>query len=164
MLQKYNGILSHMAYSKSAIEKTIYSLQVIMSCLLKWFFHSPPSPSSRWRKLWFLFTFCHSGGIIHISEVVDVSPTHLILACNSSSLTFLMMCSVYRLNKQGNSIQLCHTPFSILSQPVVLYRVLTAASWPTCRFLRRQVRWSGSPISLRAFCSLSWSTESKALV
>ena len=29
--------------------------------------------------------------------------------------------------------------------------VLTVASWPAYRFLRRQVRWSGSPISLRIF-------------
>ena len=29
--------------------------------------------------------------------------------------------------------------------------VLTVASWPTYRFLRRQVRWSGSPISFRIF-------------
>ena len=63
------------------------------------------------------------------------------LACNSSHLTFLMMCSAYRLNKQGNSIQLCNT-FSILKQPIVLYRILTAASWHTYRFLRGQVRWS----------------------
>ena len=28
------------------------------------------------------------------------------------------------------------------------------ASWPAYRFLRRQVRWSGIPISLRIFCSL----------
>ena len=32
------------------------------------------------------------------------------------------------------------------------------------RFLRRQVRWSGIPISFRIFHSLLWSTQSKALV
>ena len=32
--------------------------------------------------------------------------------------------------------------------------VLTVASWPANRFLRRQVRWSGIPISLRIFHSL----------
>ena len=40
----------------------------------------------------------------------------------------------------------------------LLFLVLTAASWPTSRFLRRQVRWSGIPISLRIFHSLLWST------
>ena len=58
----------------------------------------------------------------------------------------------------------CPTPFSILNQPVVPYRVLTVSSWPTARFLRRQVRWSGISISLRAFHSLLWSTQSKALI
>ena len=37
-------------------------------------------------------------------------------ACNSSNLAFLTMCSVYRLNKQGDNRQPCHTPFSILNQ------------------------------------------------
>ena len=67
----------------------------------------------------------------------------LIPACNSSSLIFLMMCWAYRLNKQSDSRHPCCTPFSILSQSVVSYRVLTAASWPACRFLSGQVRWSG---------------------
>ena len=31
--------------------------------------------------------------------------------------------------------------------------------WPAYRFLRRQVRWSGIPISLRIFHSLLWSTQ-----
>ena len=91
-------------------------------------------------------------------------PPILILACSSSSLAFLMMCSVYRLNKQGDNRQPCLTPFSILNQSVVPYRVITVASWPAYRFLRRQIRWSGIPISLRAFHSLLWYTQSKAIV
>ena len=74
-----------------------------------------------------------------------------------------MMCSAYRLNKQGDSRQPCHPPFSILNLSVVSCRVLTIASWPSYRFLRKQVSWSGIPISLRAFHSLLWSTQSKAL-
>ena len=71
-----------------------------------------------------------------------------------------MMCSAYRLNKQGDSRELCLSPFSTLNQPGLLYRALTVAYWPTYRFLRRQVRWSWSsvPISLRTFHSLSLST------
>ena len=52
-----------------------------------------------------------------------------------------MMCSVHRLNKQGDSRQLCHS-FSVLNQSVVPYKVLTVASWPTYKFPRRQIRWS----------------------
>ena len=80
----------------------------------------------------------------------------LIPACSSSSPAFLMICSVYRLNKQSDNRQPCHTAFSILNQSAVLYRVPTFASQPTDRFLRRQVRWFGIPISLRAFHSLLW--------
>ena len=45
---------------------------------------------------------------------------------------------------------------------VVPWLILTVASWPEYRFLRKQVRWSGIPISLRIFHSLLWSTESKS--
>ena len=47
------------------------------------------------------------------------------------------------------------------NKSVVPSRVLTVASWPAYRFLRKQVRWSGIPISLRIFRSLLWSTHSK---
>ena len=43
------------------------------------------------------------------------------------------------------------TPFPIWNQSVVPCPVLTVASWPAYRFLRRQVRWSGIPISWRIF-------------
>ena len=39
--------------------------------------------------------------------------------------------------------------------------VLTVASWPAYRFLKRQVRWSGIPISFRIFHRLLWSTQSR---
>ena len=55
------------------------------------------------------------------------------------------------LNKQGDNIQPWHTSFPILNQSVVPYPVLTVSSWHAYRFLRRQVRWSGIPISLRVF-------------
>ena len=46
--------------------------------------------------------------------------------------------SAYKLNKQGDYIQLWHTPFPIWNQSVVPCPVLTVASWPAYRFLRRQ--------------------------
>ena len=87
----------------------------------------------------------------------------LIPACASSSLAFHMIYSAYKLNKQGDNIQPWCTPFPIWNQSIVPYPVLTVASWPAYRFLRRQVRWSGIPISLRIFHSLLWFTQSKAL-
>ena len=57
----------------------------------------------------------------------------------------------YKLNKQGDNIQPYPTPFPILNQSVIPCKVLTVASGPSYKFLRRQVRWSGIPISLRIF-------------
>ena len=57
----------------------------------------------------------------------------------------------YKLNKQGDNIQPSRTLFPIWNQSVVPCPVLTVAFWPAYRFLRRQVRWSGIPISLRIF-------------
>ena len=82
----------------------------------------------------------------------------------SSSPTFRMMYCTYKLNKQGDTIQPWRTPFPIWNQSVVSCPVLTVASFPAYRFLRRHVRWSGVPISLQIFLSLLWSTQSKALV
>ena len=87
----------------------------------------------------------------------------LIPTSPSSSLAFCMMYSVYKLNKQSDNIHPWHTPFPIWNQSAVLCPVLTVASWPAYRFLRRQVRWSGIHISLRIFHSLLWSTHPKAL-
>ena len=53
------------------------------------------------------------------------------------------MYSAYMLNKGGDNIQPWQTLFPILNQSVVPCPVLTVASWPAYRLLRRQVRWSG---------------------
>ena len=90
-------------------------------------------------------------------------PAIFMPACASSSPAFHMMYSAYKLNKQGDNIQSCHTLFPIWSQSVVPCSFLTVASWPAYRFLRRQVRWSGICISFRIFHSMLWSTQSKAL-
>ena len=74
------------------------------------------------------------------------------------------MHSAYKLNKQGDNIQPWHTPFQIWNQSIVPCPVLTVVSWPAYRFVRRQVKWSGIPISLRISYSLLWSTQSKAEV
>ena len=73
-------------------------------------------------------------------------PAILIPVCASSSPAFLMLYSAYKLNKQGDNIQPWRTPFQIWNQSVVPCPVLTVASWPAYRFLKRQVRWSGISI------------------
>ena len=68
----------------------------------------------------------------------------------SSNPAFCMMYSAYKLNKQGDNIQPWRTPFPNLDQSVVPCPVLTVASWPAYRFLRRQMRWLAFP-SLQEF-------------
>ena len=72
------------------------------------------------------------------------------------------MYSAHKLNKQGDNMQPWCTPFPIWNQSVVPRSVLTVASWPASRFLKKQVRWSGIP-SLSEFSSLLWPTQWKAL-
>ena len=81
-------------------------------------------------------------------------PAILIAACDSSGLAFHMMYSAQKLNKQGNNIQPWCTTFPIWNQSVAPHTVLTVASSPAYRFLRRQVRWSDIPIAFRIFHSL----------
>ena len=90
-------------------------------------------------------------------------PSVLILACVSSSPAFPRMYSACKLNKQGDNRQPWCIPFPILDQSIVPCPILAVASWPAYRFLRRQVRWSGIPISFRIFHSLSWCTQSQTL-
>ena len=96
-------------------------------------------------------SLCHKGGVLWISEVIDIPPCNLDSSFESSSLAFCMMYSAYKLNKQGDSIYPCLTPFPIWDQSYVPCLILTVASWLAYRFLRRQVRWSGIPISWRIF-------------
>ena len=68
-------------------------------------FHSLLSLSSRGSLVF--FTFCHKGGVIYISEFIDISPNNLESTdCASSSPAFLMMCSACKLNKQGEKYSL----------------------------------------------------------
>ena len=61
------------------------------------------------------------------------------------------MYSAYKLNKQGDNIQPWRTPFPIWNQSVVPCPLVTVASWPAYKFLKRQIRWSGIPISFRIY-------------
>ena len=89
-------------------------------------------------------------------------PAILIPACASCSPAFLMMYSAFKLNKHGDNMQPWRTAFPILNQSVVPCLILTVASGPAYRFLRRQIRRCVIPICLRIFHSLLWTTQSKA--
>ena len=64
-------------------------------------------------------------------------PAILIPGCASSSLSFHLMYSAYKLNNQGENIQPWHMPFSIWNQSVVSCPVLTVTIWSAYRFLRK---------------------------
>ena len=121
----------------------------------------------RWPKYWsFSFSIIISKehpGLISLRmdwlDLLAVQGTLKSLLQHHSSKA-----SAYKLNKQGDSIQPWCTPFPIWNQSVVPCPVLTVASWLAYRFLKRQVRWSGMPISFRTFHSLLWSTQSRALI
>ena len=128
----------------------------------KQLFHSPLSLSSRGSLVPLCFLpqgWCH----LHICSCLIFLLAILIPACASSSPAFHMMYSAYKLNKQSDNIQPWHTLFPIWNK-------LFFHAWFCCiltckyRFLRKQVRWSDIPISLKIFHSLLWSPQLKALV
>ena len=88
-------------------------------------------------------------------------PAILFLACDSPSLIFHMMYTAYKLHKQGD-IQPCCTPFPTWNQSIIPCKVLTVASWPACRFLRKQVRWL-YPYLCKNF-PVSWDSHSQRLL
>ena len=119
------------------------------------------------------FTFCHKGGVICIFEVIDISFCNLDSSLCFISLTFHTMYFAYKLNKQGDSIQPWCAPFPIWNQSIVPCLVLTVASWPAYRFLRRQVKkqqlepdmeqWTGSKLGKEyikaVYCHLAYLTS-----
>ena len=135
----------------------------IFECCFKSAFHSPLSLSSRSSlvSLHFLTLEWHHLLIWGYWYFSWQTCSQLVIhpACHFTWCT--LYTSVYKLNKQGDNIQLWHTAFPIWNQSIVSFPVLTVASWPVYRFLRRQVRWFGIPISLRIFHGLLWSTESQ---
>ena len=121
-------------------------------------FHSPLSLSSRGSLVPFHFLplgLCH----LHIWGYWYFAWQYWFQLVLHPAQRFTVY-SVYKLSKQGDSIQRWCTTFSVWNQSIVACLILTVPSWPAYRFLRRQVRWSGIPISLRIFHT---STQSKAL-
>ena len=106
--------------------------------ILSQFFHSPLSSSSRDSPSSSIFAF-RVVSSAYLKLVIFLLAI-LIPTCDSSSPAFHMIYSAYKLKKQDENIQPCRTPFLILNQSVVPCLVLTVASWPEYRFLRRQVR------------------------
>ena len=101
---------------------------------------------SEWTELKSLFSSSSLSAIKVVSfaylRLLIFLLAVLIPACASSCPAFCVMYSAYKLNKQGDNIQPWRTPFPIWNKCVVPCPVLTGASCPAYRLLRRLVRWS----------------------
>ena len=112
-----------------------------------------------------LFSFSSLSAIRVVSSaylIVDISGSNDDSRLWFRSPEFCMMYFAYKLNKEGDSKQPYHTPFPILNQSIFPCLVLTVASWLTYRFLRRHVRWFGTPISLGIFQFVMIHTKASA--
>ena len=96
-----------------------------------------------------LFSFSSLSAIKVVSSaylrLLIFLPAVLISACDSSNMTFCLMYSAYKLNKQSDNIQPWCTPFPNLNQCIVPRMVLTFASWPTYRFSDCRLEGLGLP-------------------
>ena len=155
-LQSPSAVILEPPKIKSAIISTVSPsiyLEVMglgAVILVSWMLSFKPTFSlSSFTFIKRLFSCLLSAIRVVSSTCLKFLPEILTPACASSSLSFLMMCSASKLNKQGDNIQPWRTPFLSWNQSAVPCPVLTVASWPAYRFLRRQVRWSGIPIFWR---------------
>ena len=112
--------------------------------VLSQLFHFPISHSSRGSLVPLPFLPIRVVSSAYLKLLLFL-PAILIPACASSSLAFCMMYSAFKLNEQGDNIQPCRILFPVLNQSIVPCLILTVASWPADRFLRRQIKWSGTP-------------------
>ena len=97
------------------------------------------------------------------SELIGISPGNL----DSSLCTIQPGIShdvpAYALDEQGDSLQSWPTPFPIWNQSIVPCSILTVASWPAHRFLRRQVTGLVVFSSLEEFSTVCCDPESQRL-
>ena len=132
---------------------------LLLLLLLLIFSFKPTFSLSSFTLINSLFSSSSLYAIIVVSfaylKLVVFLLANLIPACNSSRPAFILMCSVYKLNKQGDNNTALF--YSFLNPEPVSFSIQGSNS--CLRFLRRQVRWSGILTSLRIFHSLLWSTE-----
>jgi len=151
--------------------KSVTASSFPASICMKWWTRchdlSFPMLSFKTEIIFSSFTFIKrffSSSSVSAIRVISSAYLRLLIflpACASSGVTFQIMYSVCKLNKQGNNRLPWHTPFPVLNQFIVPSPILTIASWPAYRFLRRQVMWSVISIFLTILHILLWSTQSK---
>ena len=83
--------ICHEVMRPDAMILVLWMLSFKQSFTLLFHFHQ--------EALQFLFTFCHKGGVICISEVIDISLRNLDSSYASSRPAFPMMYTAHKLNK-----------------------------------------------------------------
>ena len=103
------------------------------------------------------FTYANIRVSMLFSQIIPPLPFP-----QNSKVCSLHLCLFCCLTYRGHGYHLSKFQIYVLIYciGVFLCPVLTVASWPAYRFLKRQVRWSGIHISFRIFHSLLWSTQS----
>ena len=142
LLSRIQGCHYHL--SKFHIYALVYCIGVFLSGLLHWMLSFKPTfllSSFTFIKRLFRSSSLSSIRVVSFAylRLFIFLLTILIPACTSSSPAFYMMSS-------GENIQPWCTPFPTWNHSVVSCPVLTVASWPAYRFLKRQVRWSDIPL------------------
>ena len=117
-----------------------------------------PSSFTLIKRLFSSFSLSASRVVSAYLRLLIFIPAILILACESSGPAFHMIYSACKLNNRVTIYSLDMPLLQFWTSLLVPCPVLTVTSCPAYRFLRRQIRWSGIPISLRIFHSLLWST------
>ena len=98
----------------------------------------------------------------HVHWVGDtIQPSHPLLSPSPPAINLSQHQGFFKWGSSSNQMTKV-LEFQLQHQSLQwIFRTVT--SWPAYRFLKRQVRWSGIPISFRIFHTLLWSTQSKAL-
>ena len=130
-------------------------------------------PSGSEKSLWFAkFRWSGSAYLLEVylmTTLVASDTTCLPISPGSSKCTEVWVslewwCGACCCGPGAQPLRLCagtypsrrNSPCPIWNQSVVPCPVLSVASWPAYKFLKRQVRCSGIPISFRIFHSLLW--------
>ena len=159
---------------------------LVFECWVLSLFHSPLSPSSRgslvplhflswgWCHLhiwgywyfswqsWFQFVlysaWCFTRCTLHINTIC--SAYIYICVCVCVCVCVYIYIYIFTTVKQAEwQYTAWCSPFPIWNQSIFPCPILITASLSAYRFLRRQVRWSGTPISFRIFHSILWNMQ-----
>ena len=114
------------------------------------------------KRFYFVFALV----VVQLLSCVWLYATPWTAVCQAS-LSFTISWSLLKLMSielmmSSSHLTLCH-PLLLLPSIFPSIQTTLHATLRVCRFLKRQVRWTVTPICLRIFHSLFWFTQSKAL-